>query len=137
MFQNDQGYLSWLDISIGELVTQYNTKLGRLTMLTQNPYNAVLCLGHAKGVVSMWSPNVRDPLAKILCHKSTMTALHVDPKGVYMATTATDRSLKIWDIRKLEGPLQTYNLRSAPNNIAFSQKTMLALGMGNVVEIYK
>ncbi|GJQ68937.1 hypothetical protein Trydic_g6123 [Trypoxylus dichotomus] len=134
---SDQGYLSWLDISIGELVTQYNTKLGRLTMLTQNPYNAVLCVGHAKGVVSMWSPNTRDPLAKMLCHKATMTALHIDPKGLYMATAATDRSLKIWDIRKLTGPLQSYNLRSAPTHVALSQKSLLAVGTGNVVEVYR
>lgn len=50
-------------------------------MVTQNPYNATLCVGHAKGVVSMWAPTVREPLAKMLCHKAPMTALHVDPKG--------------------------------------------------------
>lgn len=51
-------------------------------MLTQNPYNAVLCMGGSKGVVTMWAPNTRDPLAKMLCHKTSMTALHVDPKGL-------------------------------------------------------
>lgn len=54
-----------------------------------------------------------------------------------MATSASNRELKIWDVRKLEGPLQEYKLKTAANNLAFSQKKMLGLGMGNVVEIYR
>lgn len=54
-----------------------------------------------------------------------------------MATSASNRELKIWDIRKLEGPLQEYKLITAANNLAFSQKKMLSVGMGNVVEIYR
>lgn len=54
-----------------------------------------------------------------------------------MATSATNREVKVWDIRKLEGPLQEYKLISAASNLAFSQKKMLGLGMGNVVEIYR
>lgn len=54
-----------------------------------------------------------------------------------MATAGADRTLKIWDIRKLHGPMQIYELKSAANNVAFSQKSMLAIGMGNIVEVYK
>lgn len=134
---SDEGYLSWLDVSIGQLASQYNTNLGRLSIMTQNPWNACLCLGHAKGIVSMWSPNARDPLAKMLCHKAPITAVSVDPTGMYMSTAASNRELKIWDIRKLEGPLQEYKLVSAPSDLAFSQKKMLAVGHGNIVEIYR
>ncbi|XP_050303396.1 WD repeat-containing protein 46 [Anthonomus grandis grandis] len=134
---SDEGYLSWLDVSIGQLVSQFNTNLGPLSVLTQNPWNACLCLGHAKGVVSMWSPNSRDPLAKMLCHKAPVLGVHVDPTGMYMATSASNRELKIWDVRKLEGPVQEYKLVTAATNLAFSQKKMLAVGMGNVVEVYR
>ncbi|KAK5649226.1 hypothetical protein RI129_000255 [Pyrocoelia pectoralis] len=134
---NDVGYLSWLDVSIGEIVVQYNAKLGRINMMTQNPYNAVLCVGSSNGVVSMWAPNTRDPLAKMLCHKSAISALHIDPKGLYMATAGNDRKLKIWDIRSLTEPLQIYRLQSSANNVALSQKQMLAISMGNVVEVYR
>lgn len=133
---SDKGYLSWLDISLGEIVTQYNTKLGRLSMMTQNPWNAILHVAHARGVVSLWSPNLREPLAKMLCHKAPMSGLAINPSGTYMATTAVDKSLKIWDIRKLSGPVQHYNLQSTATNLSFSQKNLLALGMGNIVEIY-
>ncbi|XP_018569410.1 WD repeat-containing protein 46 [Anoplophora glabripennis] len=134
---SEEGYLSWLDVSIGQLVGQYNTNLGRLSILTQNPWNATLALGHAKGVVSFWAPKSRDPLAKMLCHKAPITALQVDPTGTYMATSASNRELKIWDVRKLEGPVQEYKLITAANNLSFSQKKMLAIGMGNVVEVYR
>ncbi|XP_068630146.1 WD repeat-containing protein 46 [Battus philenor] len=133
---NEYGFMSWLDISIGEIVGHYNNRMGRSIVMTQNPYNATLCLGSSKGVVSLWSPNVREPLAKILCHKTPLTAIAVDNRGMYMATSGVDRSLKIWDIRNLDGPLQHYKLRSAPVDLDFSQKDMLAVGLGDVVEIY-
>lgn len=54
-----------------------------------------------------------------------------------MATSGVDRSMKIWDIRHLDGPIQDYRLRSAPVDLEFSQKDMLAVGLNEVVEIYK
>lgn len=105
--------------------------------MTQNPYNAVTCVAHPRGIVTMWAPKTKDPLAKMLCHKGPITALHVDPKGLYMATAGLDKHMKIWDIRKLHGPLQIYKVSSAANNLAFSQKNLLAVGMGNVLEVYK
>ncbi|XP_014368160.2 WD repeat-containing protein 46 [Papilio machaon] len=133
---NEYGFMSWLDISIGEIVGHYNNRIGRTTVMTQNPYNATICLGNSKGVVSLWAPNVKEPLAKILCHKTPLTAIAVDNRGMYMATSGVDRSLKIWDIRNLDGPLQHYKLRSPPVDLNFSQKEMLAVGLGDVVEIY-
>lgn len=133
---NEFGFMSWLDISIGEIVGHYNNHLGRTAVMTQNPYNATLCLGNSKGVVSLWSPNVKDSLATILCHKTPLTAIAVDSKGLYMATSGVDKSLKIWDIRNLDGPLQHYRLRSSPIDLDFSQKNMIAVGLDNVVEVY-
>ncbi|KAL0893697.1 hypothetical protein ABMA27_013848 [Loxostege sticticalis] len=133
---NEFGFMSWLDISIGEIVGHYNNRLGRTSVMTQNPYNATVCLGNSKGVVSIWSPSVREPLAKILCHKTPLTAIAVDNRGMYMATSGVDRSMKIWDIRNLDGPIQHYKLRTAPVALEFSQKDMLAVGLGEVVEVY-
>lgn len=81
---NDRGFLSWLDVSTGTMVANYGSKLGRIRMMSQNPYNGVMCVGDSKGVVSMWSPTVQEPLAKMLCHSTPMVALAVDPKGTYM-----------------------------------------------------
>lgn len=54
-----------------------------------------------------------------------------------MATSGVDRSMKIWDIRNLDGPVQHYKMRSAPVDLNFSQKDMLAVGLGETVEIYR
>ncbi|KAI8435203.1 hypothetical protein MSG28_003560 [Choristoneura fumiferana] len=133
---NEFGFMTWLDISIGEVVGHYNNHLGRTSVMTQNPYNGTVCLGNSQGVVSLWSPTVKDPLAKILCHKTPLTAIAVDNRGMYMATSGVDRSLKIYDIRNLDGPIQHYKLRCAPVDLTFSQKDMLAVGLEDVVEVY-
>ena len=56
---SDRGGLSWLDVSIGKIVTQTYTKLGRLDVMAQSPANATLVLGHSKGTVTMWTPSIK------------------------------------------------------------------------------
>lgn len=133
---NESGILNWLDVTIGELVGTVNTHLGRLPIMTYNPYNALICLGGGKGVVSMWSPNSPKPLAKMLCHSTPINSIAVNHNGQYLATAAVDKSVHIWDLRNLNGPLQKYRLNSIASNLEFSQKNMLAVSMGNIIEVY-
>ncbi|XP_037036732.1 WD repeat-containing protein 46-like [Bradysia coprophila] len=134
---NEVGFLSWLDTSIGEMVSEYNTRLGPVRLMTTNPTNGVLCLGGSKGVVSMWSPSTREPLAKLLCHPTPLSSIAVDPKGTYMATCGLDKSVKIWDIRALSGPTIEYKIRLPAQHMSISQKGLLGLAMGNVCEVHK
>ncbi|XP_060811824.1 WD repeat-containing protein 46 [Bombus pascuorum] len=134
---SDDGYLSWLDISIGKFVASVNSKLGRIVVMTQNPDNAVLCVGDSRGVISMWSPNSRDPLAKMLCHKHGISACAIHPYGTYMATSCLDRFIKIWDIRQLAGPVHNYRVRSPIYHLSYSQTGQVAMAMGNVVEVHR
>lgn len=134
---SEEGFLSWLDVSMGKIITQFNAKMGRLSLMTQNSNNALICLGHTKGVVSMWSPNLREPVAKILCHGNMVTSLAINSNGMYMATSGMDRSIKIWDIRKLKGPLQDYKVRTSPRSMVFSQTGCLAVAINNVVDVYE
>lgn len=134
---NDSGYLNWLDVTVGENVAGYHSKQGPIRMMAQNPFNGVLCVGGSQGVVTMWSPTVQEPLAKLLCHPTPLKALAVDPKGTYLATSGVDKSVKIWDIRALTGPVVNYKLRVPANELAISQKGLLAIGMDNVCEVYK
>lgn len=108
-----------------------------LQVMTQNPSNAVLCVGNSKGVVSMWSPNSHAPLAKMLCHTQAITATCVHPHGTYMATGCSDRSLKIWDVRQLAGPVNTAILQSPPHHLSYSQKGLLGVSMGNIIQVYR
>jgi len=134
---SDHGWLSWLDISIGELVAKTNTKLGRLTVMEQNPFNALLCVGESKGVVSMWSPNVKKPLVSMLCHRTSVQALAIDHTGKYLATSSAEKQMRIWDLRQLTGPLHDYRLRGSPSDLSFSQSGCLAVSVNNMVEVYK
>ncbi|KZC07798.1 WD repeat-containing protein 46, partial [Dufourea novaeangliae] len=132
-----EGYLTWLDVSIGKIVNSYNAKLGNLQTMTQNPSNAVLCVGNSKGVVSMWSPNNKEPLAKMLCHTQAINACAVHPYGTYMATSCPARFVKIWDVRQLTGPVYNYRTHSPVQQLSYSQCGQLAMAMGNIVEVYR
>ena len=81
-FQNESGVLNWLDVSTGELAGTVKTWLGRLSIMAQNPYNAIVCLAGGKGVVSMWSPNANKPLAKMLCHHTPISAMAINHNGM-------------------------------------------------------
>lgn len=131
------GHIAWLDVSIGKMISRFYTKLGNISVMTQNPSNALIYIGDAKGVISMWSPNSQKPLAKMLCHKQGIGSCTVHPYGTYMATSCPDRSLKIWDIRQLAGPVHNLILHYPAQCLSYSQRGFLAAAMGNIVEVYK
>uniref|UniRef100_A0A0B6YVU6 BING4 C-terminal domain-containing protein n=1 Tax=Arion vulgaris TaxID=1028688 RepID=A0A0B6YVU6_9EUPU len=133
-----KGYLSYLDVSIGKEVAGICTKQGRLDIMTVNPQSAIVHLGHPNGAVSMWTPNIKEPVAKILCHASSLRDVAVDATGKYMATTAMDRRVKIFDLRMYkELSRYQYIRRHCPDHLDFSQKGLLAVSRENVIEIYK
>lgn len=57
------------DTSTGQIVAQHRTKLGPCNVMRQNPWNAVLALGHGNGCVTHWTPNMATPAVKMLCHR--------------------------------------------------------------------
>ncbi|XP_059621563.1 WD repeat-containing protein 46 [Phlebotomus argentipes] len=134
---SDVGFLAWLDVSVGEIVGKYQSNVGRIRSVCQNPYNALMCLGGSKGVVSMWAPSQQQPVAKMLCHPAPITAIAADSTGQQLITAGLDRSVKVWDLRQLAGPLHIYKTRTAVEELAVSQRGLLGFAMGNVVEIYR
>ncbi|XP_059173914.1 WD repeat-containing protein 46-like isoform X1 [Physella acuta] len=133
-----KGFLSYLDVSVGKEVVGIHTKQGRLDVLTVNPQTAIVHLGHPNGNVSLWTPNMKEPAAKILCHGSGIRDVAIDVTGKYMATTGFDRRLKIFDLRTYrELSRFQYNKRQCPGLLDFSQKGLLAVSRDNVVEVYK
>uniref|UniRef100_A0A8D2AYD1 WD repeat-containing protein 46 n=1 Tax=Sciurus vulgaris TaxID=55149 RepID=A0A8D2AYD1_SCIVU len=133
---SETGFLTYLDVSVGKIVAALNARAGRLSVMAQNPYNAVIHLGHSNGTVSLWSPAVKEPLAKILCHRGGVRAIAVDSTGTYMATSGLDHQLKIFDLRGTFQPLSARTLPQGAGHLAFSQRGLLAAGMGDVINIW-
>ncbi|KAM5263045.1 WD repeat-containing protein 46 isoform 2-T2 [Ctenodactylus gundi] len=133
---SETGFLTYLDVSVGKIVAALNARAGRLNVMAQNPYNAVIHLGHSNGTVSLWSPSVKEPLAKILCHRGGIQAVAVDSTGTYMATSGLDHQLKIFDLRGTYQPMSARTLPQGAGHLDFSQRGLLVAGMGDVVNIW-
>ncbi|XP_069602384.1 WD repeat-containing protein 46 isoform X2 [Ranitomeya imitator] len=130
------GFLQYLDVSVGKEIAATCVKAGRLNVMCQNPYNAVIHLGHHNGTVSLWSPTIKEPLVKMLCHNGAVRALSIDKTGMYMASSGTDRKMTIYDLRTYR-PLQSCLLPLGAGSLCHSQRGLLAAGVGNVVQVYK
>ncbi|KAI7856989.1 WD40-repeat-containing domain protein [Circinella umbellata] len=130
------GFLKYQDTSTGQLVSELRTKLGSCSTMAQNPWNAIMHLGHANGTVSLWSPNMSSPLVKMQCHRGNVQALAVDPTGRYMSTAGLDGQLKVWDIRKYE-VLQEYYTPRPATSLSISQRGLLGVGWSTHVSVWK
>lgn len=75
------GYLKYHDLSLGKLLAELKTRQGQPHSVCHNPWNAVIHLGHSNGTVSLWSPGMKEPLVKVLCHRGPVTAMAVDNSG--------------------------------------------------------
>lgn len=132
----DTGYLKYQDVSTGQLVSEHRSKLGPCSVLAQNRWNAVLHSGHGHGVVNLWSPAMRDPLARLLAHKGPVTAVAVDREGRYMVTAGRDAKVKVWDVRQFK-ELHAYFSPTPAQSLDVSDRGMLAVGWGPHVSVWQ
>ncbi|KAK3943538.1 hypothetical protein QBC46DRAFT_307167 [Diplogelasinospora grovesii] len=130
------GHLKYQDTSTGQIVSEIPTRLGTPVSLTQNPYNAVLHMGHQNGTVTLWSPNVSTPLVKLLAHRGPVRDLAVDREGRYMVTAGQDNRMAVWDIRMFK-EVNNYFTRSPASSIAISDTGLTAVGWGTRTTIWK
>ncbi|KDO41425.1 hypothetical protein CISIN_1g0463942mg, partial [Citrus sinensis] len=102
---NKLGQLRYQNVTMGEIVGNFWTGLGRTDVIRVNPFNGVVSLGHSGGTM--------------LCHQGPVSALAFHPNGHLMATSGKDCKIKIWDLRKYE-VLQT--LPGHAKTLDFSRK---------------
>ncbi|XP_033825627.1 WD repeat-containing protein 46 [Periophthalmus magnuspinnatus] len=129
-------FLQYLDVSVGKEVAAICTKSGRLDVMCQNPYNAIIHLGHPNGTVTLWSPNQKEALVKMLCHQGGVRSVSVDKTGTYMVTSGMDKKLKVYDIRAFK-PLKSYFLPTGASCLSLSQRGLLSAATGDVVQVYR
>ncbi|OTA54918.1 BING4CT-domain-containing protein [Hypoxylon sp. EC38] len=130
------GFLKYQDVSTGQLVTEIPTRLGVPVSLAQNPYNAVLHVGHQNGTVTLWSPNSTEPLVKLLAHKGPVRSLAIDREGRYMVSAGQDCKMAVWDIRMFK-EVNNYFTRQPASSIAISDRGLTAVGWGTKTTIWK
>ncbi|KAI7836421.1 hypothetical protein COHA_009721 [Chlorella ohadii] len=148
------GVLRYQDTSTGRIVATHRTKQGPCDVMRQNPWNAVLCLGHGNGTVTMWTPNITTPVVRMLCHHGPVRSLAVDNQGRHMVTTGADGQasgrggrgagcssgslvyVKVWDMRTFQ-PLHAYYSPSPAEWCDISQRGMLAVGYGRRIQVWK
>ncbi|KAL2643345.1 hypothetical protein R1flu_010932 [Riccia fluitans] len=130
------GILRYQDTSTGQLVGFIRSQLGRCGVMRMNPYNSVIGLGHNNGTVTMWSPNMQNPLVSMLCHKGPVTAIAYDSEGRHMVTAGIDGKVKIWDARKFS-PLHFYFAPTAAKSLDISQRGLLAMSSGSGIQIWR
>lgn len=104
--------------------------------MTQNPHNAILHVGHQNGTVTLWSPNSRDPLVKLLAHRGPVRSLGIDREGRYMVSTGQDRKMAVWDIRTFK-EVSSYHLRQPASSVAISDTGLTAVGWGTHTTVWK
>lgn len=130
------GYLKYHDVSTGALVAELRTKLGPTQAMKQNPYNAVMHLGHGNGTVSLWAPSMSTPLAKMHLARGPIRDLAIDREGKYMAVAGSDKLIRIWDLRKFQ-ELDTYYTPTPAASVDISDNGLLAVGWSSHVTVWK
>jgi U3 small nucleolar RNA-associated protein 7 len=130
------GFLRYHDTSTGEIVAEHPTRLGSPTSLAQNPYNAILHVGHQNGSMTLWSPNSTTPLVKIQAHRGPIRSIAVDKTGHYMVSTGQDLKMAVWDIRMFK-ETNSYFLRQPGSSLAISDRNLTAVGWGTQTSIWK
>ncbi|KAL9318115.1 hypothetical protein ACSQ67_014632 [Phaseolus vulgaris] len=131
---NKFGQLRYQDVTMGSMVGNFRTGVGRTNVMQVNPFNGVVSLGHSAGTVTMWKPTSSAPLVKMLCHHGPVSALAFHSNGHLMATAGKDKKVKLWDLRKYE-VLQT--LPGHANTLDFSQKGLLSCGNGSLIQVLR
>ena len=134
---NDYGFLKYLDVSTGKQVVEHRWNFQSIGDMKQNPWNAVICVGDGRGVVSMWTPSTGKPLTRLVAHNGPVLGLAIDQRGLYMATAGSDTLLKIWDVRNPADPLFEYRTATLVSSVSMSQTGLLAVADGCQVSVYK
>lgn len=130
------GVLKYHDVSTGVLKSELRTRLGPVQAMKQNPWNAVMHLGHSNGSVTLWAPTMAEPLVKLNACRGPVRDLAIDREGKYMAVGGADRTVKIWDLRKFE-ELDTYKLPTPASLLEYLDTGLLSCAWGPHITVWK
>lgn len=130
------GYLKYHDVTTGTMVKELRTRMGPTQAMKQNPWNAVMHLGHANGVVTLWTPSANEPVARIQATRGPVRDLAIDREGKYMAVAGSDKVVKLWDLRNFK-ELDVYRTSTPATSLDYSDNGLLSVGWGPHITVWK
>jgi len=131
-------YIKYLDISLGKIISEIKTKNGIIKSMCQNPKNGVIITGHSNGLINMYTPNYgNDSIIKIFAHNNNVNNICIDIDGNYLISCGGDSKMKIWDLRNSYKCLYEYFNPNIVSSISISQKNLLSISYGNIIEVWK
>lgn len=84
-----KSYLSYLDISVGQKVAGFPTGLGKIDVMCQNPRNAIIHLGHSKGIsVKLFC--ARSSLKRVLIYEEWLDNRMTTKKEIQVLNIGND-----------------------------------------------
>ncbi|KAG0418049.1 WD repeat-containing protein 46, partial [Dictyocoela roeselum] len=128
-------FLKYQDTSTGKMVATIFIGEKQNEVMTQNKSNAIIFIGNRNGTVTLWSPNCKERLAKVLCHSSRVMSIKI--QNDLMMTLGLDKKLNIWDCRNLFRPVSTVRMKHNCDNMDVSQTNLIALAYKNHVTVLK
>jgi len=79
---------------------------------------------------------MKQSVVKMLCHNGNVCDLAIDRAGTEMVTTGIDGQIKVWDVRTYK-EINTYNLAKTAKSIDISQRGVLSVSSGSLVQVWK
>ena len=134
---NNHGFLKYLDVSTGKQVAEHRFRFDNVNDMKANSWNSVVNVADSKGIVSMWTPNINKPVARVIAHNGPCLSLSVDSRGLYLVTSGSDNKVKVFDNRTLAEPLYEYWTEGPARQVQISQTGLLAVSELSKVKIWK
>ncbi|CDI78845.1 WD domain, G-beta repeat-containing protein, putative [Eimeria acervulina] len=129
------GDLCYYDISTGQVVAKHRTKRGPCDVMCLNQFKGVAALGHSKGTVSLWTPNLSKPAVEMFCHHGKVTA--VAAKENIMLTGGVDGVWKLFDLRRYECMHSFASFGGFVSSFDISDSNLIAVGFNSHLQIWR
>ena len=132
---DESNSLKYQDVSVGNILCEKRLK-APATCLRHNPWNAVVNVGDANGLVTMWTPNMEQPVVQLKAHRGRIAGVCNTWCGQYLVTAGHDNLVKVFDMRNQCKEVQRYVVRHTPHSLDVSHRGVIGVANGPVVDTW-
>lgn len=128
--------LVYVDVTNGEVIANFHTPYENMCM-AQNQNNAIIGIGHNGGMISLWTPNTDQPVAKLMKHHPACISMDFDITGTKLAVGHGDGNVQVWDVRNMTRVYQRSKSTPGIKAVRFSATGVMGVARNNYVEFYE